>query len=271
MKENIMSKFVVVILPNETSAYEGVRAFKSLHAENSLTVYSMAVVAKDNDGKILVRETDEIGAPNFALGALLGGLIGVFGGPVGIIAGVAGGALIGSMGDLFNLGLSAGFVEKVSTELAPGKTAVIAEIEEAWQTPLDTRMEELGGVVLRNWRSDFEDEQIALEITAARDSYEHLKEEYAHAADDTKTKLKAKVSEAKTQFENMETRAKTRVKALDQDFKEKVAVLEKQMGDAEASAKEKIIKQTSALKADYKTRSTKLKQAWDLTKDALAA
>jgi uncharacterized membrane protein len=266
-----MSKFVVVILQNETMAYEGIRALKALHAENSLTVYSMAVVAKDKDGKILVRETDESGAPNIALGALLGGLIGVFGGPVGLMAGVAGGALIGSMGDLFNLGLSTSFVEKVSTQLAPGKTAVIAEVDEAWQTPLDTRMEKLGGIVLRNWRGDFEDEQIALEIAAAKDSYEHLKAEYVHARDDAKAKLKAKVAEAKTQFENTETRAKARIKVLDEDLKEKVAVLEKQMVDAEASAKEKIVKQISTLKSDYKMRSTKLKQAWDLTKDALAA
>ena len=266
-----MSKFVVVILPNETTAYEGIGAFKALHAENSLTVYSMAVVAKDKDGKILVRETDEIGAPSIALGALLGGLIGVFGGPIGIIAGAAGGALIGSMGDLFNLGLSTSFVEKVSTELAPGKTAVIAEVDEAWQTPLDTRMEKLGGVVLRNWRGDFEDEQIAMEIAAAKDSYEHLKAEYVHAKDDTKANLKAKLEQAKTQFESTEMRAKARIKVLDEDLKEKVAVLEKQMGDAEAGAKEKINKKIAELKADYKVRYTKLKQAWDLTKDALAA
>lgn len=266
-----MSKFIVVILPNEKTAYEGLGALKALHAENSLTAYSMAVVAKDQDGKILIRENDQIGAPHITLGALLGGLVGVFGGPVGLIAGVAGGALIGGLGDLFNLGLSTSFVKQISAKLAPGKAAVIAEIDETWQTPLDTRMEKLGGVVLRNWRGDFEDEQISIEIAAAKDSYEHFKTEFVHAKDDTKAKLKARVAEAKTQVESTEHRAKARVKVIDEDFNEKIAVLEKQMANVEAGAKEKIVKQISSLKSDDKTRSTKLKQAWDLTKDALAA
>jgi uncharacterized membrane protein len=266
-----MSKFVVVILPNETMAYEGTRALKTLHAENSLTVYSMAVIAKSSDAKISIKETDDSGPLGIGLGALLGGLIGLFGGPAGLLAGVAGGAFIGSMSDLFGLGLSAKFVEKVSTELAPGKTAVIAEIDEAWQTPLDTRMEALGGIVLRNWRGDFEDEQIAMEIAAGKANFEHLKAEYAHSKDDAKARLKAKVAEAKADFDITEQRAKARIRVLDEEVKAKISVLEKQMAEAGVSTKEMIAKQIATLKSEYKTRTSKLKQAWDLTKDAIAA
>jgi uncharacterized membrane protein len=266
-----MSKFVVVILPSEAKAYEASRGLKALHAENSLTVYGMAVVAKSAEGHFSVKETDENGPRGIGLGALLGGLIGVFGGPAGLIAGVAGGALLGSMGDLFNLGLSAQFVDKVSTELAPGKTAVIAEIDESWQTPLDARMEALGGIVLRSWRGDFEDEQIAMETAAAKSNFEHLKAELGHATDDAKAKLKSRLSAGKADFEAAEQRAKARVNVLDGEMKAKIAVLEKQMGEAETGAREKIAKQMAAMKADYKTRTAKLKQAWELTKDALAA
>ena len=50
-----MSKFVVVVFPNEAQAYQGTRAFMDLHAEGSITLYGMAVVAKDAEGKFAIK------------------------------------------------------------------------------------------------------------------------------------------------------------------------------------------------------------------------
>ncbi len=51
----------------------------------------------------------------------------------------------------------------------------------------------------------------------------------------------------------------------------KIAALEGQVGQARADAKEKIRQRVAAIRAEYATRSAKLKQAWALTKEALAA
>jgi uncharacterized membrane protein len=266
-----MSKFVVVVLPDEVKAYEGSRAFAALHSEGSLSVYSVAVVSKDKNGQIHVKSVSESGPLGIAVGALIGGLVGVLGGPPGVLAGVAGGAIIGGFSDLFNLGLSSKFIEKVSLQLTPGKTAVIAEVDEGWETPLDSRMAAIGGTVLRNWRSDIEDEQVAADIAARRADYHHLKSEFAHATESAKAILSAKVNDAKTQLHDAETRAKTRLVALETEMIAKVALLEKQMSQAEAGAKEKIQMQIASLKSGYAARSAKLQQAWNLTKEALAA
>jgi hypothetical protein len=37
----------------------------------------------------------------------------------------------------------------VATALTPGKYAVVADVDEDWVTPVDTRMEAVGGVVFR--------------------------------------------------------------------------------------------------------------------------
>jgi uncharacterized membrane protein len=242
-----------------------------LHSEGNLTVYGVAVVTKDKDNQILVKDAAESGPLGMAVGALVGGLIGVLGGPAGLLAGVAGGAVIGGMGDLFNLGLSAKFIEEVATELSPGKTAVIAEVDESWETPLDSRMAAIGGTVLRNWRADIEDEQIAAEIAARRADYHHLKSEIAHGEASAKTLLKTKVEQAQTALHHAETRAKTRIDSLESELNAKVTVLEKQLSDAGTSAKEKIQAQIASLKSGYAMRTEKLKQAWSLTKEALAA
>lgn len=266
-----MSKFVVVILPDETKAYEGTRAFSALHAEGNLTVYSVAVVTKDKDNQIFVKDAAESGPLGIAVGALVGGLIGAFGGPAGLLVGVAGGAVIGSLRDMFNLGLSTKFIEKISTELAPGKTAVIVEVDEGWETPLDSRIAALGGTVLRNWRSDIEDEQAMAEIAARRADFHHLKSEFAHADERVKDYLRAKVDQAKDELHAAEIRAKARLEALEVEMKAKLTILEKQMSEAEASSKEKIQMQIASLKSGYAVRTSKLKQAWDLTTEALAA
>ena len=64
-----MSKFVVVILPDETKAYEGTRAFAALHSEGNLTVYGVAVVTKNKDNKIFVKDAAESGPLGIAVGA----------------------------------------------------------------------------------------------------------------------------------------------------------------------------------------------------------
>jgi uncharacterized membrane protein len=157
-----MSKFVVVIFPDEAKAQEGMCALRELHAEGSLTSYSEAVLTKNADGKVSMTQEEGPGPRGTALGALLGGLVGLLGGPAVALLDAAGGALMGGWRDVLNLGIGTDFVDEVSRELRPGRSAVVAEVDEDRVTPLDTRMEALGGVVFRQWRADFEDEQTVL-------------------------------------------------------------------------------------------------------------
>ena len=266
-----MSKFIVAVFPGENQAYEGTRALNALHAEGHLTLYSMAVVVKDANGKFSVKESADAGPLGTAVGALVGGLIGVIGGPIGALAGMGGGSVIGSLVDLFNYGVGEDFITKVSKELSAGKTAIIAEIVENWTTPLDTRMQAVGGTVLRTWRADFEDEQVAKEAATTKAEFEELKVEYAQASAETKTRLKARLDHAKADFQNAQSRLQARLDALEKEMGARIAALEKQVTDAQADAKEKIRQRIAAARTDYEARSSKLKQAWALTKEALAA
>jgi uncharacterized membrane protein len=266
-----MNKFVVIVFSNDSRAYEGMHALNALHAEGSLTLYGLAVIANDSAGKFSIKNAADAGPLGTAVGALVGGFLGVIGGPVGVIAGGAGRTLMGSLFDIVNYGIGEDFVMKVSQELAPGKTAVVAEINEIWTTPLDARMEAHGGTVLRTWRADFEDDQIAKEVATSKADFEQLRAEYAQARDEAKAKLKAKLDQAKAALEAAEKRLQDKIDALKKEADAKVAALEKQITDAQADAKEKIRQRISAVRANYETRSAKLKQAWALTKEALAA
>ncbi|HEX5776843.1 MAG TPA: DUF1269 domain-containing protein [Caulobacteraceae bacterium] len=256
-----MSKFVVVVFPDEAKAYEGVRAIKELSAEGSLTVYAGAVIVKDANGTVSVKEKD--GKPPFGVvvGAVLGGLIG---GPPVAALGAAGAALIGGWRDALDLGVGLDFVDEVSRELAPGKSAILAEVEEDWLTPLDSRMEALGGVIHRARRDDFEDERIRREVEMRRADLAQLEAERAQAQEERKAKLEARVEEARAKCKEALDRAEARMDRLRQETEGKIEALQDQAAEAQADAREKIDQRIAEI------RAAKLKQAWELTKEALA-
>jgi uncharacterized membrane protein len=266
-----MSKFVVAIFPDEARAYEATRALKELDAEGSLTLYGMAVVAKDAGGNVSLKQEADSGPLGTAVGALAGGLVGLLGGPVGAAVGLAGGTMLGSLADVFSLGVGSGFVDEVSQKLTPGKTAVVAEVDEEWVTPLDTRMDALGGIVLRQWRTDVEDEQFEQEVSALKAELAQLRAEDAHARAETRAKLKARTDETRAKLRNAADRAQTWIDQRRQETEAKVKALQSRATQADAEARAKREQRSADLRADYERRSAKLKQALALTKDALTS
>jgi uncharacterized membrane protein len=264
-----MSRFVVAVFPTEAKAYEGTRAMKDLQAEGSLALYGMAVVSKDAHGGLSVIQAAGEGPLGTGVGALLGGLVGLIGGPAGAAVGFASGTLIGSWSNLFNLGVSRDFLDKVSGQLTPGKSAVVAEVEEDWVTPLDSRVEAIGGIVLRQSRADFEDDQIQQEVNADKAELAQLQAEYRQAREEHKAKLKARINEAQTKLRSAVERAKTKRDQLQREADAKIKVLQDQRARAKAEGKAKEEQRIADLRADYNRRADKLSQASELMEEAL--
>src|SRR5262249_30018638 len=156
----IMDKMIVTVFDSEKEAYEGARALKEMHAEGSIALYAIAVIAKEPTGKVSVKQAADQGPVGTVLGLATGSLIGLLRGPVGRAGGAAAGTLGGSLADLANVGVGADFLDEVAQSLRPGKAAVVAEVEEQWVIPVDSRMEDLGGTVFRRSRNDVVDAQV---------------------------------------------------------------------------------------------------------------
>ena len=264
-----MSKFVVVIFPDDKAASEGLRALKDLHAEGTITLYSNAVVQRSAEGLLSVKEEQTAVPVGVGVGALLGGLIGLFAGPVGAVAGLTGGTGLGALRDLFNLGVSDDFLATISNELSPGKTALVAEIAEEWITPLDTRMSALGGIVIREYREDFIDEQLKRHIEDRKEELVQRKAEFAAARAEKRETMKAAVTNAQQKLHAATDKARERAKHYHEETQAKIHALEDQAKKAQADAKARINERIAEIRADQKQRADKLKEAWSLTKEAL--
>ena len=263
-----MSQFVVAVFPTEAKAYDATRVMKDLQAEGSLVLYGMAVVTKAADGKLAVKETAEKGPLGTAVGLLTGGLVGLLGGPSAPATGVAGGALIGSWSDLFDLGVGRDFLDKVARELTPGKTAVVAEVKEDGVTPLDTRVEAIGGTVLRQGRADFEHQQIKQEVNASKAELAELQAEYRQAGEEHKAELKARIDEARAKMRSRAAQAKEKRDRLQQETDAKIKALQEQRVRARADDKAKYEQRIAKLRADYDRSADQLAEAGELWLDA---
>lgn len=265
-----MSKYIVSVFDNEKAAYGGARALGQLHDDGSIAVYEGAVLAKDDSGKVRVLDGLEEAPFGTLGGMLLGSLIGVLGGPAGMVVGAAAGSMGGMLVDLNIAGVNDEFLDDVAKELSPGNYAVVAEVEEGWTAPLDTRMEALGGTVYRSWRTDVEDAQIERDIEASEREIEELKQEWKQASDESKAKLEAKVDAMKAKLQGLQDRAKKKAETLKQEAEAKIKKLDEQIAKADEDFKKKLEKTRTDLKADYEQRTAKLKQAGKLAGEALS-
>ena len=255
-----MSKFIVSVFDNEKAAYEGSQALQELYRDGSIVVYAAAVISKDQNGQVQVKDAADEGPIGMATGMLVGSLMGVVGGPVGVAAGMTAGSLGGWMADLYNIGVSTEFLDDVATVLTPGKYAVVAEVAEGWTAPLDTRMEELGGTVFRRSRIDVEDEQIERDIEATQQDLEELQEEWENAVGETKVKLQAKIDATQNKLNSLQEKANKKITSLNDEADAKIEKLNAQIAKATGEFKTKFEKRRDELKTDFDQRIAKLKE-----------
>jgi len=230
-----MEKMLVVVFDNETKAYEGKEALMQLDGEGSISVYAYAVVSKHADGTV-VKQEDDYGPIGTLLGTSFGGLIGLLGGPAGFAIGLATGAVAGAAVDLHNVGIGGDFIEDVNKALTPNKFAVIAEIDEDWTTPVDTRMEAIGGVVFRRALSEVKHTLHEEHVAAMKADLAQMKAEQAQAHADRKAKLQEKINKLDSKIQEQLQKAKEGREAAQREAQAKVKVLKEKAAAAKAKA-----------------------------------
>lgn len=266
-----MNKMLVAVFDREAMAFEGLSALKELHRDGDISLYSSAVIAKDNAGKVEIKQAADPGPVGTAVGLLTGTMIGVLGGPAGLALGVSLGSLAGLIYDANKNGIDVTFLDDVSKSLTAGKAAVLADIEESWTTPVDTRMHKLGGMVFRRLRGEVVADQLARESAALEADLKALNDELKQAAAEDRAAVQKDVDRVKTQIKAMQDQAKTRLDQAKAETDARLKALQDQAKTAKGLAKARIEKRIAQAKADFEARSKKLSQAWTLTKEALAA
>ena len=255
-----MEKMLIVIVDNETKAYDVSQALNKLDEAGDISVHVQSVVEKKADGKVELKKVRGDFPINTVAGTAIGSLIGLLGGPIGLLIGAVGGTAVGGTYDLHRSGVDAGFVEEASAKLTPGKFAVIADVSEEWQTPLDTEMEKLGATVLRAPKRDVEAEQRKQDMKAVKAEIKQLKSEASRAKDESKAKLQSKVDGLEKKLQNQQTQAKQRLEEMKKEEEAKVKALEKKAANARGEAKAALNERAKQIRESYKKTKEKLEK-----------
>jgi len=220
-----MDRMLVVVFDTEPKAYEGKKALNQLDDEGSIVVYAYAVVGRNADGSTTVRQSDDPGPLGTLVGTSLGALIGLLGGPVGAAVGAAAGLAAGGTVDLNNARIGEDFIDDVKQQLQSNKFAVVAEIQEDWTTPVDTRMEAIGGKVFRRALSEVKQTVNDEDTAAMQADMAQMKAEHAKAHADRKAKLEKKINQLDSKIQAQLEKSKQQRQASEARDKAKVEVL----------------------------------------------
>ena len=231
-----MDRMLVVVFDNETKAYEGKKALLQLDDEGSISVYAYAVLAKHADGTATVKQGDDSGPIGTLLGTSFGSLIGLLGGPVGLVIGASAGLAVGAAADLNNARIGEDFIDDVNKMLVPNRVAVVAEIDEDWTTPVDTRMEAIGGTVFRRALSEVKEQIHDENVAAMKADFAQMKAEHTKAHADRKAKLQEKINQLDSKIQARLQKAKDGREAAERQAQAKVRVLEAKAAAAKSKA-----------------------------------
>lgn len=123
------NQLVVVAFDHFDAARRTLRSLRDLESEGRVSFEDTALVERDPDGTVHVRNevsgATETGA---VVGAILGALLGFLFPVVGIAIGAVGGAAVGAS---FRTGVSGDFVDEVKQSLQPGRSALFLVVRRA--------------------------------------------------------------------------------------------------------------------------------------------
>jgi uncharacterized membrane protein len=139
---------------------------------------------------------DEVGDDTLvgtASGGIIGLLIGILGGPLGVLIGGATGLLVGSLYDMADADDTDSVLSEVSKTVAVGRTGLLAQVVEQSPEVVDTAMARLSGALVRRSVYDVKSEIVAAQEAQRKAKREARREQHREDLDAKIEELKAKL------------------------------------------------------------------------------
>ncbi len=265
-----MSKVIAVGFDTEGQAHEADRVLHEMHREGSITLYNEAIVVRDTNDEVVIREQPKKRPIGAAGGLVAGGLIGLLGGPAGAAVGLGAGALAGAAVDATANDVNRWFVLDVGARLERGKAALVAEIDEDGEGPLDRRMEAIAGIPLRRRRTLLGDGSFDRLVEVSREDLASMEAQQLAAAvqsSQTETarkeadRLQAKIDAARRKMWEKEDDLEAQLEMVKAEGHRKIAVLEAQKAEVSVESRALLERRLADVRSDYEHRMQRLNEA----------
>lgn len=205
-----MENVIAVIFDVESEAYQALSELKKDSVNSYYTILQIGL-AKKKSGSILPIEGFDSGvntADDTAKGGLIGALVGILGGPFGVLLGGGIGTLVGGAIDSSDADKNVSLLERVSGKLQDGDTFLAALVQESDESVFDSRMKKYKTTILR-----FDAAVISNEVEEAAKIQKEMEKEARQKlrekkVQEKKENLEAKRSRIQADFEAFKMKAK---------------------------------------------------------------
>lgn len=198
-----MENVIVVIFQDEKTSYQVLSDLKGRSGQSSIL---QAGIIQNINGSVVVKDgwADGGRSTSWASGGLLGGLIGILGGPIGMLLGASFGMLVGSTMDTEDIVNENSVLERTALGLKDGHLALIVIADEPDTQELDGFFDYYGPKTLI--RHDVA--SVQAEIYQAEEAAKELKKQaHAKMREEKKVEWKHKAEEVrdkiKGQFDSL--------------------------------------------------------------------
>jgi len=142
MTSDVPTRVIVAAFDGMDSAKEAFDDLKQLEKEKSIKIENAAILRKDHDSKLHIRDVkDMTGTRGVVLGGVTGAIVGVIAGPVGWVA-LGGAAIGGLVAKLKDGGFDNSRLEQWGDKLQPGTSALVAVVDDIWVRDVEAALKE---------------------------------------------------------------------------------------------------------------------------------
>lgn len=189
----MMEHLVLAVFEKESETYQAFSQLKNDSVNSAYSIIQMAVVAKQ-EGAVIAKDSYDSGIDSTDdtwKGGLIGLVVGILGGPLGVLLGGATGALIGSAMDASDTSQNSNLLLFISDALTEGQTGLVFLVDETDPSALNLRLDQYNDVVTR-WDAD----QVAADLKQAQEVQENLRREARKQMKEQKRAAKRAAREA---------------------------------------------------------------------------
>jgi uncharacterized membrane protein len=136
---------VIAAFQSEDGAAAALKELKTARREGLIKIDNAAVLTKDADGRLHIRDAMDMGGGKGAVvGGVLGAVVGLLAGPVGLVA-LGGAALGGLAAKLADGGFNDSRLKQLGAGLQPSSSCLVAVVQHTWVDEVHAAMVQAGG------------------------------------------------------------------------------------------------------------------------------
>lgn len=158
-----MSDLIVISFPDKFKADEVLLSLRKLEREHLIDLEDAAIVVRNKDGKVKVKQTQELVTSGALSGGFWGLLMGmIFLHPMLAIFGAAVGALSGALTDI---GIDDNFIQELGNTIEPGTSAIFVLVRKSTPDKVLEDLSKFEGKVLRTSLSHEDEAKLQAVLT----------------------------------------------------------------------------------------------------------